>query len=251
MVFYISRLKLRNFKSFKAADVRLPPTFICFAGPNGSGKSNLCDAVRFVMGETSLKSLRAKKARELIHAGAKSAEVTMVLESEDGKIKYEIKRAIREDGKILYRLNGKKTTRGGILETLKRHYLDESGRNTIAQGEVQRIINMNGKERRLIIDSVAGIADFEEKKKEAMRELDMVETRIKDAKLVLGERKVFLDELGREKEVALKYQDARKTLANSKGTLLKVELDRLENELGREMNIYGLGKNTTITKMIQ
>ena len=76
---FISRLKLRNFKSFKAADIQLPKSFICFAGPNGSGKSNICDCIRFAMGETSLKSLRAKKVKDLIHSGSKSAEVSPVL----------------------------------------------------------------------------------------------------------------------------------------------------------------------------
>ncbi|MFH1684910.1 MAG: hypothetical protein ABH983_01255 [Candidatus Micrarchaeota archaeon] len=233
---YISHLKLRNFKSFKAANIQLPSTFICFAGPNGSGKSNLCDAIRFGMGETSLKSLRAKKVKDLIHSGAKSAEVTIVFESEkaDGP-KYEIRRAIREDGKISYRLNGQKATRGGILETLKRHYLDQSGRNTIAQGEVARIINMNGKERRTIIDSVAGISDFEEKKKEAMKELDLVDDRIKEAQLILGERKAYLEDLGREREIAVKFRGAKESLTNSKGTLLQTEIARLEAELEAEL----------------
>ncbi|HSB47217.1 MAG TPA: AAA family ATPase [Candidatus Bilamarchaeum sp.] len=228
---FISRLKLRNFKSFKAADIQLPKTFICFAGPNGSGKSNLCDAIRFAMGETSLRSLRAKKVRDLIHTGSKTAEVTIVFGSENGAPGYEIKRAIREDGKIRYRLDEKKTTRSAVLETLKRHNLDDSGRNTIAQGEVQRIISMNGKERRGIIDSVAGIADFEEKKNEAVRELETVETRIKEARLVLGERKAFLEELEREKEVAVKYIESKKKLTSAKGTLLTKEAGRFEKEL--------------------
>jgi len=230
---FISRLKLRNFKSFKAADITLPKTFICFAGPNGSGKSNLCDAIRFVMGETSLKSLRAKKVTDLIHTGSRTAEVTMIMEDgNDGHgHRYEIKRAIREDGKIRYRFNEKRTTRTTILEALKKHNLDDSGRNTIAQGEVQRVISMNGRERRAIIDSVAGIADFEEKKKEAIHELDIVDTRIKDARLVVGERKTFLEELGREREVALRYIDAKKMLTNAKGTLLRNEMDKLDKEL--------------------
>jgi chromosome segregation protein len=228
-MFNISRLKIRNFKSFKAADVKITDNFVCFAGPNGSGKSNIMDAIRFGMGETSLRSLRAKRVKDLIHAGAKTAEVLLVFTN--GQEQTEIRRAIRQDGKIQYRLNGKRTTRGAILEALKKQNLDSSGRNTIAQGEVQRLINMNGKERRLIIDNVAGIADFEEKKKEAMRELDTVDTRIKDAQLVLGERRAFLKELGREKEVALKYMDSRKTLTNAKGTLLKTEIGRHEKDL--------------------
>ncbi|MBI5223582.1 chromosome segregation protein SMC [Candidatus Micrarchaeota archaeon] len=227
---FISKLKLRNFKSFKDAFLTFPKTYIAIAGPNGSGKSNILDSIRFVLGETSLKSLRAKKIKELIHSDAKSAEVTITFEDAEGK-SHEIKRAIREDGKILYKINGEKATRSSVLETLKRYNLDDSGRNTVAQGEVQRIIGMGGKERRLIIDSVAGIADFEEKKKEAMRELEVVDTRIKDSNLVLGERKAFVDELEREKETALKYIETKKTLTNAKGTILKTEIDKTENEL--------------------
>lgn len=225
---FISRLKLRNFKSFKYVDVQLPKTFLCLAGPNGSGKSNLTDAIRFALGEISLKSLRAKKVRDLIFHGASTAEVNLIL---DGDAKYDIKRAIRMDGKILYRLNGKKATRWAILDALKKHNLDDSGRNTIAQGEVQRIINMGGKERRTIIDSVAGIADFEEKKKEALGELGVVENRIKDANLILGERTAFLNELGREREAAIQFLDSKRKLTNAKATLLKNEKARYEKEL--------------------
>ncbi|MBS3067862.1 AAA family ATPase [Candidatus Micrarchaeota archaeon] len=224
----ISRLKLRNFKSFKIIDIPVPRTFLCFAGPNGSGKSNIQDGIRFALGETSLKSLRAKRARDLIHHGSNTAEVTILF---DGDEKYEIKRAIRQDGKILYKINGKKATRTSVHDTLKQYNLDESGRNIIAQGEVQRIISMGGKERRTIIDSVAGIANFEDKKKEALRELEVVESRIKDANLVLGERIAFLNELEKEKESALIYIENKKNLTNAKATLLKNELERIEKEL--------------------
>ncbi len=224
---YISRLKVKNFKSFKYVDITLPHTFIVFAGPNGSGKSNLQDSVRFALGEISLKSMRAKKTRDLIHLDAKAAEVTLYF---DGDQKYEIKRAIRTDGKILYKLNGRKTTRAAIQSTLKIYNLDESGRNIIAQGEVQRIINMGGKERRIIIDSVAGISDFEEKKKEAMKELDIVDQRIKDANLILGERTAYLEDLKKERELAIKYKTARDDLKNAKGSLLTIEVGKLNSE---------------------
>lgn len=180
--------------------------------------------VRFALGEVSLKSLRAKKTRDLIHTGAKAAEVTIYFEGDE---KIEIKRAIRVDGKILYKLNGEKTTRSAIQNLLKKYNLDDSGRNIIAQGEVQRIINMGGKERRGIIDSVAGIADFEEKKKEAMKELDIVDVRIKDASLVLGERTAYLEDLAKERELAIKYKDSRKRLTEAKATLLKTEIKKI------------------------
>ena len=104
-MFSISHLKMRNFKSFRALNINLPPSFICFAGPNGAGKSNILDAIRFVLGETSLKSLRARKVRDLIHVGSKAAEVTL---SFDGDSRYEVRRIIREDGKVVYRMNGKR-----------------------------------------------------------------------------------------------------------------------------------------------
>jgi len=231
---FISRIRMRNFKSFKVLNVELPQTLLCLAGPNGSGKSNVGDAIRFALGETSLKSLRARSIKDLIHTGSKTAEVTLNFRGDE---EIEVKRVIREDGKILYRLNGKNTTRRAILETLKRHNLDESSRNIIAQGEVQRLLNMGGKERRTIIDSVAGIADFEQKKKESIRELETVEGRIKDANLVLGERTAFLDELKREKEVAIKFTESRTILKNSKGTLLQRELQKLEEESAKLENL--------------
>ena len=231
---FICRLKIRGFKSFKFVDVPLPREYLCLAGPNGSGKSNFTDAIRFVLGETSLKSLRAKRVKDLIHAGGNTAEVTIYF---DGDEQLEIKRAIRQDGKILYRLNGKKTTRTAILEALKRHNLDESGRNILAQGEVQRVININAKERRQFVDSIAGISDFENKKNEAMKELSHVEAKINDANLVLGEKNAFLSELGKEKEIALQYVGSKKKLNNAKGTLLKRELEKLERDLSSNADL--------------
>ncbi len=232
---HISSIKLKGFKSFKKAEVELPPDFICLAGPNGSGKTNVLDAVRFALGEISLKSLRARRAKDLICHNSKYAEVALCFQDDR---KYELKRAINEEGKASYIMNGKKTTRSAILELLKKYNLDKSGRNIIAQGEVQKIVEISGKERRTIVDAVAGIADFEAKKKEALRELEVVEGRMRDANLVLGERNSFLRELESEKEKAMQYSSASETVKRAKASLLRLELDAaekrketLENEL--------------------
>lgn len=220
---HISSIKLRGFKSFRKSEIELPPDFICLAGPNGSGKTNVLDAVRFALGEKSLKSLRAKKVRDLICHNSKYAEVVLNFHDER---KYELRRAIREDGKIRYLLNGKASTRGAIMELLKKYNLDSSGRNIIAQGEVQRIVNIGGRERRAIIDAVAGISEFEDKKKEALKELEIVEGRIRDANLVLGERTAFLSELEKEKERALEYSSSVEKVKRAKAALLSRELER-------------------------
>ena len=91
---FISRIKCKNFKSFRLADVPMTRGFMCLAGPNGSGKSNICDAIRFALGEGSLKAMRAKKISELIYRGAEKAEIYLTL---DGEKKVEIKRALRAD----------------------------------------------------------------------------------------------------------------------------------------------------------
>ena len=224
---HISSIKLRGFKSFKKAEIELPHDFICLAGPNGSGKTNVLDAVRFALGEKSLKSLRARKVKDLICHNSKIAEV--ILNFQDEK-KYELRRAIKEDGKVRYVLNGKTTTRTSILELLKKYNLDASGRNIIAQGEVQRVVEISGRERRGIIDAVAGIADFEAKKKEALRELEIVDGRMRDANLVLGERKAFLNELESERGRALNYASASETVKRSKASLIQLELKNAEKK---------------------
>ncbi|MEM4634217.1 MAG: AAA family ATPase, partial [Candidatus Anstonellaceae archaeon] len=104
----IKGLKFRGFKSFRKAEVNFPKGYVCLAGPNGSGKSNVADGIRFALGESSLKSLRAKKIADLINNSCKFAEVTLFI---DGEKQYEIKRAINSDGKTLYKINGKRSTR--------------------------------------------------------------------------------------------------------------------------------------------
>ncbi len=231
-MFTISEIKMRGFKSFKKSDLQLVSGFNCLAGPNGSGKSNVLDAIRFALGEQSLKSLRAKKVKDLICQDSKYADVLLTF-LEDGKKKHELRRAIRADGKILYRLDGKRSTRTGILEFLKKFSLDDTGRNVIAQGQVQRIIDMGGKERRTIIDGVAGISEFEDKKKEAMGELEIVENRMREANLVMGEREAFLRDLEKEKNRALSYASSRDHLKRVKATLINLELNSNESRIGK------------------
>ncbi len=246
MATHISGLKMRGFKSFKHTNVKFSPGFVCIAGPNGSGKSNIIDAIRFVMGELSLKSLRAKKNSELITQGCNKGEVTVML---SGDRKHEIKRAITEDGKTIYKLDGKKTTRAALIDTLRPYGFEPSMHNIIAQGRVQKIVEMNPKERREIIDSVSGISEFEEKKKEAMRELDRVENKINDAKIVMSEREGYLNELEKEKDGALSHMEATKQLKRAKASLAHTQLEGLEKEHSEVLEKYAqLEKSVEETK---
>ena len=221
---YIKGLKFRGFKSFRKAEANFQNGYVCLAGPNGSGKSNVTDGIRFALGEGSLKALRARRVSELVNTSCKSAEVTLYI---DGERQYEIKRAINSEGKTLYRINGKRSTRTLVMEELRQYGLEAGGHNIIAQGQVQKIVEMSAKERRQIIDQVAGISEFDAKKDEAMRELQKVEQKITEASIVLGEREAHLTELERDKNDALSYISAKETFNRASASLATTEYNKL------------------------
>ena len=223
----ITKLVLRGFKSFKKVDLTFPSNYMAIAGPNGSGKSNISDALRFVFGEMSLRSIRARRIRDLINTGCHKASVTVVLTQESGE-EIEIRRAIREDGKMLYKCNGERSTRNQVKDLLAKHGFTLGAHNIMAQGEVQKLIDMNARQKREMIEEVAGIAEYEAKKVEAMRELERVEQKISEANVLLGEREGYMKELEKEKVAAERYVEFSKRMKNSRATLLKREVKTLE-----------------------
>ena len=221
---YIKGLKFRGFKSFRRAEASFVNGYVCLAGPNGSGKSNVTDGIRFALGEGSLKALRAKKVAELVNTSCKFAEVTLFI---DGERQFEIKRAINSEGKTLYRINGKRSTRTLVMEELRQYGMEAGSHNIIAQGQVQKIVEMNAKERRQIIDGTAGIAEFDQKKAEALGELSTVEQKITEASIVLGEREANLSILEREKNDALSYTDSQTNFRRAKASMANAEHSKL------------------------
>ncbi len=224
-------LKINGFKSFKHAEIQLSHGFITIAGANGSGKSNIADSIRFVTGETSLKSLRARRSSDLVNHDSKEASVTLVFSAENKN--FEIKRMIKPDGKNEYRINGKKVTRSAYLDLLHKYGLSVGFHNVIAQGQVEKIIEMSPKERRTIVDNVAGIAEYEEKKAEAFKELEKVEAKINDAFIVLKEREGFMETLEQEKKDALRYLEAKEMYQRARATLLYNELKKVDRNYNR------------------
>ncbi|MFA5930449.1 MAG: chromosome segregation SMC family protein [Candidatus Micrarchaeia archaeon] len=221
---YIKGLKFRGFKSFRRAEASFVNGYVCLAGPNGSGKSNVTDGIRFALGEGSLKALRAKKVAELVNTSCKVAEVTLFI---DGERQFEIKRAINSEGKTLYRINGKRSTRTLVMEELRQYGMEAGSHNIIAQGQVQKIVEMNAKERRQIIDGTAGIAEFDQKKAEALGELGAVEQKITEASIVLGEREANLSILEREKNDALAFTDSQTNFRRAKASMANAEHAKL------------------------
>ncbi len=224
---FIKNLILKNFKSFHSATIQLDRGFTSIVGPNGSGKSNVVDAIQFAFGESRVHALRAKKTSDLIFHNGNVGEVAIELDDGKGNV-HVASRAVRKDGKIRYRLDGKNSKRYVIEDFLASNSL--SCQNIIQQGQVQQIVEMNGKERRGLIDTIANVAEYEDKKREALSELGKVEERLREAATVLAEREGYLEELKKDKEDAEKYVQLKRELDCLKVTLLEIESKILQAE---------------------
>jgi len=237
---YISKLKCRNFKSFKKVDIGFVRGFQALFGPNGSGKSNVCDSIRFVLGEMKFSALRAKKISDLINHDADHAEVTLVVETPDGEIT--VQRRVNREGKSGYRMNGKAARRGSVIELLKKYDIENGTHNVIGQGEVQRIVEMGAVERRKIIDEIAGVAEFDAKRDEALKELDTVQRRIDETKLILKEKEGFLKELEGEKEKAVAFTELKQAVTNLRNSVIYYEVRKVEAEYEEATKNYAMMK---------
>ncbi|MCS7109687.1 MAG: AAA family ATPase, partial [Candidatus Micrarchaeota archaeon] len=235
----IKEITLRNFKSFKAVKIPLSKGFNAIIGPNGSGKSNICDAIRFLFGETSFSALRARSVNDLIYGGGEKATISMKLtdisnkeilkeNSENGTV--EIVRRLKKDGGTTYWINGKRTTKSVVMDFLSSEGLEVGSHNVIAQGEVDKIVRFTAKQRREVIDEIAGVAEYEEKKKEALSELSKVDQRLNEAAVVMNEREGILQELEKEKDAAIKYMELKEEQRRLKGTIVITQYLKLEKE---------------------
>jgi len=227
----IKKLRLKNFKSFKKAEVPFADGFTAIAGANASGKSNILDSLLFVFGITSLKMLRASKLSELINHDATEDYAKVEVELEDGEKQFTVSRMIDSKGVSSFRIDGQKKTLNEVASLLLELGVKPTGHNFVVQGDITRVIEMNAKQRREIIDEVAGLSEFEEKKAEAIKKLEQVEMRVKDAFLVLGEREKYLNELEQEKIAVQQFNRLKEELSSAKATILRTEAKKVENEM--------------------
>ena len=238
----INRMVMRGFKSFgKRTELLFGSDFNCILGPNGSGKSNVLDALCFVLGKAGSKGLRAEKSENLIYNGGKTkntaneGEVSIyfdnsskIFPTEDDFVK--ITRIVRPGGMSKYKINDKTRTRQQILDLLAMAKIDPDGYNIILQGDINRIVEMSTVERRQIIEDIAGIGVYEEKKNKAVKELDKVETKMKEVDIILTERKTHLNELKKDRDQALKYKDLKSRIDQNKASYLKIQIDKKEKD---------------------
>jgi chromosome segregation protein len=221
---FVSQIELRNFKSFPSATIKLQQGFNGIVGPNGCGKSNIIDSLLFAFGENRLKAMRVKRSVDLIFDNNKVAEVKVTLTN--GSESHEVARMVKRDGKTKYMLDGKRTKRYAIEDFLSHHSVSTT--NIIKQGEVQRIVEMDSKDRRGLIDLVANVSEYEDKKKEAMGELSQVESKLRESTTLMHEREGYLRELEQEKNNAIKYKELKERLDVLKATIIYIDLKNYE-----------------------
>jgi len=234
----INKLVCRGFKSFaKKTELVFGSDFNCVIGPNGSGKSNILDALTFVLGRRSSKAMRAEKSANLIYNGgkkktpAKEAEVAIHFDNQSKVFPLSapeviVSRIVKPNGASTYKLNGKKCNRNDILDLLGRGKIDPDGYNIILQGDIVKFVEMATTERRNIIEEIAGIGAYEERKQKSLRELERVEGRLKEADIVLTERNAYLRELKKDRDQALEYKELNDNIMRNKATFLKLQIDK-------------------------
>lgn len=240
----LERLVIQGFKSFKRkVSIPIQEGFSVFTGPNGAGKTNISDAMCFVLGRSSSKSMRATKTENLIFHGSKSkvssdyAFVSLHFNNKDRLLPLKedtvaVSRRINKKGVSTYRLNGKVVTRQQVVDVLSQAHIQADGHNIIQQGDVTQIVEMDSVGRREIIDDISGIREFDEKKGKAMKELEKVEIKIQEVGLLLQEKESIMEKLKGEYESAVKFKRFNDDLEMIRAAVIWKSYSRSEEVLG-------------------
>jgi chromosome segregation ATPase len=235
---YLKSLEIAGFKSFaKKAVLEFNAPITSIVGPNGSGKSNVAEAFRFVLGEQSIKSLRGKRGEDLIFNGGKSlgrlnrASVKVIFDNKNRALALDfdevsIERVVHRDSANEYFINGSAVRLKDIIELLAGAHIGSSGHHIISQGEADKILNANIKERREMIEDALGLKVYHYKKEESQRKLEKTEENIKQVQSLRREIAPHIKFLQKQVE---KVEKARE---------MRIELERLYKEYFKRESLF-------------
>ena len=253
----LTRISIHGFKSFAdkiTLDIKDGITGI--VGPNGSGKSNIVDAVKWVLGEQSLKDIRGNNSSDFIFSGSKSrspltrAWVSLTFDNADHYLKsdlseIEIKRVVYSTGENEYFINNASCRLKDITDLFMDSGTNVKSLSIISQGKIGEVIDGKPEDKRVILEEAAGVLKYKKRKEDALRKLDKTNDNLEKINLIIDELAVNLEPLKEQAEVATKYLTYKKDLENTEIALLglditkineeykknKEELDRLNNNL--------------------
>src|SRR3989338_5341404 len=195
----LKRIEVAGFKSFgKKAVLEFNSQITAVVGPNGSGKSNVAEAIRFVLGEQSMKSMRGKRGEDLIFNGSHSAgranrgSGTIAFDNSRREFSLDfdevsIAREVYRDGTNQYFINGSQVRLRDVFELLSAVHIGTSGHHMISQGEADHILNANPKERREMLEDALGLKIYQYKRAESERRLEKTEANMKEAEALRRE----------------------------------------------------------------
>ncbi len=240
---YLKRLELQGFKSFADKTVlELMPGITTVIGPNGSGKSNISDAIRWVLGEQSMKSLRGTKSLDIIFAGTQNrkslgfAEASLVFDNSDGALPIEytevtVTRKIYRSGETGYYINKVPCRLKDVLELFMDTGIGKDGYSIIGQGKIDEILSNKSEDRRHIFEEAAGIVKYRTRKQESEKKLEHTKLNLLRINDILAEIEGNLEPLQMQADKAKKYLNLREELKNIEIGLFVYNIEKYKQDL--------------------
>ena len=240
---YLKRLELQGFKSFADKTViELMPGITTVIGPNGSGKSNISDAIRWVLGEQSMKSLRGTKSLDIIFAGTQNrkslgfAEASLVFDNSDGALPIEytevtVTRKIYRSGETGYFINKVPCRLKDVLELFMDTGIGKDGYSIIGQGKIDEILSNKSEDRRHIFEEAAGIVKYRTRKEESEKKLEHTKLNLLRINDILSEIEGNLEPLQMQADKAKKYLNLREELKSIEIGLFVYNIEKYKKDL--------------------
>ncbi len=241
---YLKEINASGFKSFAdKLEIKLDGKTTCIVGPNGSGKSNVVDAVRWVLGEQSVKSLRGEGSMtDVIFSGSKTrnplnvASVELIFDNTDHflNIPYteiSIKRRMYRSGENEYYLNNERCRLKDISNLLLDTGMGKESFNVISQGEVDKILSNSAHDRRIIFEEASGILKYKKRKEEALRKLDRTHNNLDRVNDIITELELQVEPLKAQSEKAKEYLENKQGLDMYEVAILAYDIENLNKSL--------------------
>lgn len=239
----LKSIKANGFKSFAdKIDITINDGITGIVGPNGSGKSNIVDAVKWVLGEQSVKALRGgKEMTDVIFQGSasrpsmRSASVTLVFDNSDHYLnsdfkELEVKRVVYASGENEYLLNNARVRLKDITDLFLDSGAGKEAFSIISQGRIGEILNSRPEERRTIIEEAAGVLKYKKRKVESLKKLEKTNDNLSKVDLVIKELSVNLEPLREQSEKAHIYETYKSELENIEISLLVNDISKINDD---------------------